>query len=198
MAATVPGVGATAPAPPFIPPDTTTLQGLISLYLLQDWLRVHQHGHDCRPGWFRRHGVVVGLAAESRASQVRLARRTDCVACGKPVSADSTGDHVLAVANGGPAGLENFLPLCGRCNSSKGTKDLLAWWQAHGRRPDELPPDVLATYARIHFRHGQRTRTLATPMPSALTWALEGLLALLPTLEHQRACWSRVWWVTGW
>lgn len=42
-----------------------------------------------------------------------------CLACGAP---DVTIDHVIPVSKGGLNTIDNVQPLCGRCNSSKGTK----------------------------------------------------------------------------
>jgi 5-methylcytosine-specific restriction endonuclease McrA len=42
-----------------------------------------------------------------------------CLACGK---AEATIDHVIPVSAGGPNVASNVQPLCGYCNTSKGTK----------------------------------------------------------------------------
>jgi 5-methylcytosine-specific restriction endonuclease McrA len=43
-----------------------------------------------------------------------------CVCCGK--KRKLTADHVLPVSKGGSSNISNIQPLCGPCNSSKGTK----------------------------------------------------------------------------
>lgn len=42
-----------------------------------------------------------------------------CLACDKP---EVTIDHVIPVSKGGRNEIDNVQPLCGRCNTSKGTK----------------------------------------------------------------------------
>jgi 5-methylcytosine-specific restriction endonuclease McrA len=44
-----------------------------------------------------------------------------CLACGKP---EVTIDHVVPVSCGGPNDISNVQPLCGFCNTSKGTKTI--------------------------------------------------------------------------
>ncbi len=95
-------------------------QGFVAGYLLQDILRLREQGHRASPAWIKRHGVLVGLVGDNRKLALRLARRSRCLACAVELPSGSTGDHVIALAAGGPAGAENYLPLCGRCNASKG------------------------------------------------------------------------------
>ena len=45
----------------------------------------------------------------------------NCLACGQP---GVTIDHVIPVSAGGPNVISNVQPLCGRCNTSKGTKTI--------------------------------------------------------------------------
>jgi 5-methylcytosine-specific restriction endonuclease McrA len=45
----------------------------------------------------------------------------NCLACGKP---EVTIDHVVPVSAGGLNVVSNVQPLCGRCNTSKGTKTI--------------------------------------------------------------------------
>ena len=44
-----------------------------------------------------------------------------CLACDKP---EVTIDHVVPVSKGGRNEIDNVQPLCGRCNTSKGTKTI--------------------------------------------------------------------------
>lgn len=44
-----------------------------------------------------------------------------CLKCGKE---ETTMDHVVPVSKGGTHSIENIQPLCGSCNSSKGTKTI--------------------------------------------------------------------------
>ncbi len=47
-----------------------------------------------------------------------------CIACG---GAYEHADHVMPLALGGEHSVENLLPLCGTCNTSKGAKHPAAW-----------------------------------------------------------------------
>jgi hypothetical protein len=172
-------------------------RALVALYLLQDFRRVTEASQPPAPGWFHRHGVVVGITGENRKLTARLVRRTDCLACLSPLPQDSTGDHLVALANGGAPGLANYIPLCGRCNSSKRTRDFLEWWELRGRSVAELPVDVLAAYCRLTFQHLRDRRQIGKPAPAWLRRALSALSETLPSPEHERALWRRVQWVTG-
>jgi len=46
--------------------------------------------------------------------------RNRCLCCGK--RRKLTADHVIPVSKGGTSNISNIQPLCGPCNSSKGTK----------------------------------------------------------------------------
>lgn len=39
--------------------------------------------------------------------------------------------HVIAEANGGPTTLENLRPICGSCNRSSGTRNMMEFKDAH-------------------------------------------------------------------
>jgi len=43
-----------------------------------------------------------------------------CLNCGK--KRKLTADHVIPISKGGTSNIDNIQPLCGPCNSSKGTK----------------------------------------------------------------------------
>jgi len=177
----------------------TNQQALLALYMLQDAARVKASSGTV-PGaqWIEGHGVIVGITNVSRKAAIRLIRASTCLNCAEPLSPESTGDHLLALANGGPAGLENYVPLCGRCNSSKGTRDFLDWWiERRGRSARELPPDVLATYCRLQFAQCVRLGTLGKDASTSLGGAITDLGDVLPTVELKRALWLRVVRLTG-
>ncbi len=44
-----------------------------------------------------------------------------------------TVDHVVPVSKNGPNTIDNLLPACGPCNSSKGNKPLTEWLRGGGR-----------------------------------------------------------------
>ena len=39
--------------------------------------------------------------------------------------------HVIAEANGGPTNLENLRPICGTCNRSSGTRNMMEFKESH-------------------------------------------------------------------
>lgn len=47
-----------------------------------------------------------------------------CAYCGKELSDDATIDHVIPRSKGGSNSLDNLLPSCRSCNTSKGVKSL--------------------------------------------------------------------------
>lgn len=55
-------------------------------------------------------------------------------------------DHLIPRAAGGRDTGDNLLPACKRCNSSKGSKDFLRWYQARGEFP---PLMVLRRYLKV-------------------------------------------------
>jgi hypothetical protein len=190
------GKGA-ATAAPF---TMTWQQAIVGLYLVNDYGRAcRSAGREYGPDWFRRHGVLTGLTAgTTRRVALRLAREQNCVACGAGISENSDGDHIVAVSRGGPPGAENYIPMCGPCNSSKGTRDLLDWWRSKGKPASGLPADVLTAYCRLVLPRLAHERACNKPAPDAVTSVLGELAGSLPTLEHKGALWLRIRWVVGW
>jgi len=172
-------------------------QGFVAGYLLQDILRLREQGHRASPAWIKRHGLLVGLVGDNRKLALRLARRSRCLACAVELPSGSTGDHVIALAAGGPAGAENFLPLCGRCNASKGTSDFLVWWRQKGRSALELGPDALCSYIRLAFAHQRRLGSLNDPAAAALAETIAELRDELLDEEQDSMTRQRVSWMTG-
>ena len=58
-----------------------------------------------------------------------------CWYCGRSVSdcGPLTADHIFPRMKGGEDISDNLIMVCRSCNSSKGAKDLLAWYQERGR-----------------------------------------------------------------
>ena len=172
-------------------------QSLLALYCLQDVMRLAAQGRHVPATWIKRHGLLVGITGDNRKNILRLARTQHCLACRERLPEGSTGDHIIALASGGPAGAENYLPLCGRCNASKGKRDLLDWWHAKGRSATELPPDVLCAYARLAFAQHRRLGTLGEPASAALSYAIGELVGALLDPEQEWMLRQRVSWITG-
>jgi 5-methylcytosine-specific restriction endonuclease McrA len=173
----------------------TNLQALLALYLLVDWCR-HQEDGRRPPDFFKTWGVMTGIARENRGVTIRLARGP-CVGCGEQPAEDSTGDHIVPVSSGGPYGATNYMPMCKRCNSRKGTKDLLHWWLAVEHRDVfELPYDVLTAYASLMYARVLSMRTEHRDVEPALGAAVAELLEQL-SRQERRDLRDRVRAITG-
>src|SRR3954465_14510235 len=103
----------------------TNAQALMSLYAVQQAMCYPATPQSISSGNSIK-GCWNGIRRENRETSFRLFTRGQlrgCLCCGEKLSANSTGDHLLALAQGGPAGAQNYSPLCGRCNSSKGKSE---------------------------------------------------------------------------
>jgi len=118
------------------------------------------------------------LESESRKTVLRLAGLGRCVSCGLTVGIGS-GDHIIPLSRGGPQSAENFMPLCKRCNSSKGNKDLLEWWIGNGRHIKDLNHDALTIYLRLRYRMANE-KERCSPAPWYLREALNQTEEVLP------------------
>jgi hypothetical protein len=153
--------------------------------------RAYALGHSAKvgdhaPELFARERWQVCIARPSRDLTLRLARRMECIACGEPIAPNGTGDHIVARSLwAAPEGAENYLPLCQPHNSSKGRKNLLAWWHGKGLPPAGLVPDPLLQFARVTYAYVARNTLADMDAPADVVEALEALeLALLPSVEH--------------
>lgn len=145
---------------------------LLQLAAIQAWRR---------PGGttFQSKNWYQPLFGENRRVIIRLIRTWTCFACGSKLPADSTGDHLVAKAEGGSDALDNFAPLCQPCNSSKGKKDLLVWWFSSGRKLQSLSVDVICAYARVRFKFLHDAKRLDEPAnPLAVALVNEAILNL--------------------
>lgn len=77
----------------------------------------------------------------------KLANGSRCVYCGsdKEVSVD----HIFAKARGGSDSSDNLVCSCKSCNSSKGDRDLMEWYNAKGEFPPLL---VLRRYLKLVYQ----------------------------------------------
>ena len=71
-----------------------------------------------------------------------------CWYCGRSVSdcGPLTADHIFPRMKGGEDISDNLIMVCRSCNSSKGAKDLLAWYHERGEFP---PLRVLVHYLKL-------------------------------------------------
>lgn len=156
------------------------------VYQLQEFERAHCNKSDrgyYPPGFFFGKHRLKGIKAESRKVIDRLARLHECIVCSTPLSQNSTGDHVVALAKGGRNSLENFIPLCRNHNSSKGSKDLIEWAVDKGYI-DRFTPDVLCVYAREMYITLRRKGELEEAAdPCFFNAVREIAVALLPEYD---------------
>jgi HNH endonuclease len=172
----------------------TNFEALLILFAVQHFRHAGKppDGDFYGPRYFTNptRNFLIGLRTENRRVSLRLIRQLNCAACSAALSEDSTGDHIIPLALGGPNGAQNYLPLCGACNSRKGTKDLMKWWHAEGRSAAEFHPDVICAYSRLMFQWlGHK---LSLKADSHLETAARELLQSLPTSNHASCLLLRV------
>jgi hypothetical protein len=176
---------------------TTHRQALLLLYAIQQCGRF-----SATPTTFlnQRDGIQNGIRRQNRETAFRLYMHGwfhGCLACGALLATGTTGDHLIPSKLGGSDSANNYLPLCGRCNSSKGTIDFLEWWTVKKkRRATELPHDVICAYSRLWWEHHEAANTLDDPAPPAMLAAVRELADRLP-LAHRNAAWKAVGLLNG-
>lgn len=174
-----------------IPLYPTIREALIALYAIQTWQHaLAPDGGFYAAGYFRKRTNDLwetAIKRENRRVSLRLAKMP-CIVCGEALSENSTGDHIIPLSKGGPAGAQNYLPLCKSHNSSKGARDLFDWWQTRqGREVRELSPDVICCYSRLLYQWCAERKMLEWPAPDYLTL---GLISLIETMPYD----SRLYW----
>lgn len=168
------------------------IDALARLYAIQGWLHLplSPTGKPYGPGFIRNRDWFSKLQWQNRRVSFRLRKYGYCLACNKPVSESSTGDHLVPVSLGGPDNASNYIPLCGKCNSLKGSKDFLKWWIYNGydlkdlKTPtvDGVPvlADLLCAYARLTYQSAKESGCLHEEAPKHQVDALEQLRPILP------------------
>lgn len=73
----------------------------------------------------------------------------ECAYCGS--DDDLEQDHIIPVNDGGTYEIENIVPACRRCNSSKGAKDVTVWYPEQ-EFFDEERMDRIVKHAGKHLR----------------------------------------------
>ncbi len=86
-----------------------------------------------------------------------------CWYCGRSVSVcgSLTADHIFPRVKGGEDISDNLIMVCRSCNSSKGTKDLLAWYHERGEFP---PLRVLVHYLKLVNQYAIANDLLNQPL----------------------------------
>ena len=143
---------------------------LTKLWAWQHWYRItNREGRHYGISFLRKgfDSAPKSLQSNSRDTVRRLNLLGNCINCGAAVPPNSTGDHIIPLAKGGPQSSENFEPLCRRCNSSKGDNDLLEWWiERQHKTIDTLNLDALCIYLRFTYQMLERQNKLQETAPS--------------------------------
>lgn len=67
------------------------------------------------------------LPTTEQLAQAREMLGRRCYYCGECVAGKLCLDHVVPLSSGGSVGIENLVPACGTCNTSKGRKEVRTW-----------------------------------------------------------------------
>lgn len=104
--------------------------------------------------WDKRHPTKAAARRQRREERIRQApgRHTEeewqqlldiyqhrCGYCGCDIRADPCKDHIVALSRGGRNDIDNLLPACRGCNSSKRDRDVLDFIAALGARSSAPP-----------------------------------------------------------
>lgn len=78
-------------------------------------------------------------------NKAKMRSADQCWYCGKPFDSHNpmTLDHVFARSKGGDSAMDNLIPVCRACNSSKGDTDVLEWFFKRDLFP---PTHIIAHY----------------------------------------------------
>jgi len=76
--------------------------------------------------------------------KIKLINSDRCAYCGN--NSDISIDHILPRVKNGMESSDNYIRVCKHCNSSKGAKDLITWFEQRGEFPPIL---ILRRYLKI-------------------------------------------------
>ena len=144
----------------------TKHDALVLLNMAQCWYAAKESSGISYSGPFFHKSFHWNLERKVRQGAVTLLRGTQCCICSADLPKETVGDHMIATSCGGRNGIDNYLPMCKSCNSSKGKRDLVAW--AH-KKGHILKRSVLAMYTRLKYEELLRTSELNTPIDES-TW----------------------------
>jgi hypothetical protein len=121
---------------------------------------------------------VATLYKDERSKMLNLAR---CSYCGDENA--KTADHLLPRIEGGSDVSSNLVVACRSCNSSKGRKDVFAWFREKGQFP---PIRVMQRYMKLaweyHISNGEIEKTWEV-VNAVSPFRLDLLPHSLPTIE---------------
>lgn len=108
--------------------------------------------------------------------RIKMTAPQACYYCG--TKGRLTVDHLIPRIRGGQDEADNLIWACQPCNSSKGSRDLLAWSTAKGFFPSVL---LLRRYLKIVARFCERQDMMNTELAEAVGTEMPFDLSLLPT-----------------
>lgn len=85
----------------------------------------------------------------------------ECIYCGAKGSLSK--DHLIPLSRGGRDTIENIVPCCRGCNSSKGDRDVLEWYRWRG--DVRIPRLVWGKYLKLLYHTWQEEGRLDEPLP---------------------------------
>lgn len=117
--------------------------------------------------------------------RLKLVEEPRCAYCGD--GGPLTIDHLLARAEGGTDAGHNLVRACRPCNSSKGKRDLLVWYESRNQFP---PLMLLRRYLKLAAAACEQRnlfdRELTDPELTYLPFALDRVPTKFPPLKELR------------
>lgn len=84
----------------------------------------------------------------------------ECIYCGEPENL--TFDHLIPRNKGGADIISNQVPACQSCNSSKGDRDVIEWYQ---ERDTSIPRLVWGKYLKLKYDEYEQAGMLDEELP---------------------------------
>lgn len=85
----------------------------------------------------------------------------ECIYCG--ATENLTFDHLIPTSKGGLDSISNQVPACQQCNSSKGAKDAIEWYQD---RDTSIPRLVWGKYLKLKYDEYEQDGILNEELPA--------------------------------
>ncbi|MDY6778900.1 MAG: HNH endonuclease [Candidatus Nanohaloarchaea archaeon] len=85
-----------------------------------------------------------------------------CIYCGTELDGDIHWDHLVPRNSGGDDVFSNQVPACKHCNSSKGDRDVISWYQ---ERDTAIPRIVWGKYLKFKYDEWKKEGKLDKELP---------------------------------
>ena len=124
---------------------------------------------------------TIKLGTLYRDEQEKIYSAGTCVYCGS--THNLSLDHLIPRLQGGEDAADNLVTACRSCNSSKGSRDVLAWSASRGELPTLV---LLRRYLKLVIRYCVRNDLMSVPLAAAgtldppLPFALDAVPHSLP------------------